>query len=257
MSRLAFAISLLATPAFAATSPLPGIGTPGLAMMDPIGTGCIDGGGVDDPFPSSKGVRAPAFCLQDPCKGALTREELGRDILGRPAENWEWDTYYSRYAEFCRADAFVPRGGAPILTAETFWAPFTAPGIATYLPGGAGRNPVRGPVNGGGAGPGGGTPIAGIPIGSIPIGGGAGGGGTSPGGGNTPPGGGSTPPGGGSGTPPGGGGGTSPGGGGSTPPGGGGGGPEIPVVPLPLAGWLLASSLVALAGLSRSRRRSS
>jgi hypothetical protein len=72
----------------------------------------------------------------------------------------------------------------------------------------------------GGTGPGTGTPIAGIPIG---------GGGTLP---------------------------TS-GGGGGTAPGGGGGGPDIPVVPLPLAGWLLASSLAALAGLSQRRRRSS
>ena len=267
MSRLALATALFASPAFAAISPLPNADRPVLAMMDPIGTGCIEGGGYDDPFPSSKGVRAPAFCLHDPCKGALSRETLGRDILGHPAENWEWDAYYSRYAEFCRADAFVPRSSGPAVTAETFWAPFTAPGIASYLPGGGARNPVRGPFTGGGTGSAGNPPIPNIPIPSIPIGGGpnGGGGGSSPGGGGgTTPGGGGgtggggTSPGGGGGTTPGGGGGTTPGGGGGTTPGGGGGGgPDIPVVPLPLAGWLLASSLAALAGLSRSRRRSS
>lgn len=256
MSRLALAIVLFGTPAFAATSSLPDTSMPGLALMDPIGTGCIDGGGSDDPFPSSKGVRAPTFCLPNPCKAALSREELGRDILGRSAETWEWDAYYSRYAEFCRAEAVVPRGGASAPTAETFWAPLITPGIATYLPDGTGRNPVRGPLNGGGVGPGGSTPIGGIPIGGIPIGGGGsspgGGGGTTPGGGGPDTEGGTGPGGG----PNAGGGGNAPGGGDGTTPGGG-GGPDIPVVPLPLAGWLLASSLAALAGLSRSRRRSS
>jgi hypothetical protein len=120
MSRLALVTLLSASPAFAATSPLPNLGLPGLAQMDPIGTGCIDGGGYDDPFPSSKGVRAPAFCLPDPCKAALSREQLGRDILGRTIENWEWDAYYSRYAKFCRAEAVVPRGSGSIPTAQTF-----------------------------------------------------------------------------------------------------------------------------------------
>jgi len=61
----------------------------------------------------------------------------------------------------------------------------------------------------------------------------------------------------------GGGGGTSPGGGGTSPGntpidgggtlGGGGSGttPDIPVVPLPLTGWLLASSMLALVGVRR------
>ena len=95
----------------------------------------------------------------------------------------------------------MPRGGVPTLTAETLWASFTVPGIATYLPGGASRHPVCSRLDGGGAGPGGG--------------------------------------------------------GATLPDGSGGGGPDIPIVPLPLAGWLLVSSLTALAGLSRSRRWSS
>ena len=282
MFRLALVALLVAPPATAATSPLPV-----MEPMDPIGIGCIDGGGYDDPFPVSKGVRAPAFCLPEPCRAALSREELGRDILGRPAEDWEWDTYYSRYAEFCRAEAVVPRGSTPpVRTAEAFWTPIIAPPLQSYLPAGLSGplSPATGPImRGNGALPNGGTPIAGIPItggGTLPGGGGGGpvpgggpgsGGGTNPGGGTnhggginpsggTTPGGGTTPEGG---TTPGGGtnpeGGTNPGGG-TTPGGGtnpgGGGGPDVPVVPLPTAGWLLGASLLALLGLRRRDRRS-
>jgi hypothetical protein len=257
MYRIAFAMLLIAPPAFAATITLPT-----LAQMDPVGTGCIDGGGYDDPFPSSKGVRAPAFCLNNPCQRALSRDQLGNDILGRPAHNWEWDTYYSRYAEFCRAEAVVPRGGSPVRTAEAFWAPIVAPLLQSYLLAGTVGSMATngGPVTH--SVPSGGISIGGRPIllgGTRPSSGGGStpqGGGTMHGtGGNIPSGiNGSTTPGGGSGTTPGGDGGTTPGGDGGTTPGGDGGGPGVPVVPLPMTGWLLALSLVAMAGLVRRRR---
>ncbi|MFZ3583345.1 hypothetical protein ACOI1H_14390 [Loktanella sp. DJP18] len=211
--------------------------------MDPLGTGCIDGGGYDDPFPSSKGVRAPAFCLPHPCDEALTRTELGRDILGREVADWEWDTYYSRYAEFCRAEAVVPRGdAAPSGNAVAdFWAPILAPPVLAYLPAGPGRSGIAPSAGSGG----GGIPF--IP--TIPIGGGPPpdtGDGTSPGGGGSPN------PGGDGGPNPGGGGSPNPGGGGGTNPGGDGGIP--PVVPLPMTAWLLLSGLLALTGLRRRSR---
>lgn len=113
---------MMTSPAFAAT-----LAPPAIAVMDPMGTGCIDGGGYDDPFPSSKGIRAPAFCLPRPCDRALTRTELGYDVIGRDAEDWEWDTYYSRYAEICRAEALNADTPPKSLTERDFWAPLLTP----------------------------------------------------------------------------------------------------------------------------------
>ena len=88
----------------------------GHAMWDPLGQGCVDGGDWDDPFPSQKGARAPAFCIPQPCARALTTEELAHEVLGRPLRPGEWDTYYARYAQACRHEAIWP-GWAPVDTA--------------------------------------------------------------------------------------------------------------------------------------------
>ena len=88
----------------------------GHAMWDPLGEGCVDGGNWDDPFPSQKGARAPAFCVPQPCARVLTTEELAYDVLGRPLRPGEWDTYYARYAQACRHEAIWP-GWAPVDTA--------------------------------------------------------------------------------------------------------------------------------------------
>ena len=99
--------------AFAAVSPADVAGpmdpSAGHAMWDPLGRGCIDGGGWSEPFPGAKGApRSAAFCIPQPCIRALTREELARDVLGRPLREDEWDTYISRYADACRSEAIVP-----------------------------------------------------------------------------------------------------------------------------------------------------
>ncbi|MFZ3585340.1 hypothetical protein ACOI1H_24935 [Loktanella sp. DJP18] len=217
--------------------------------MDPIGTGCVDGGGYDDPFPAAKGVRAPAFCLTDPCVGSLSRDELSFDVLGREAEDWEWDAYYSRYAEFCRAEAVVPRGAgeSPVRTAQAFWAPLLAPPLTAFLPASSIPRPGGNagiPINNGTV-PGVIVPVG--PGGTSPDGDGGttppGNGGTTPGGGGTTPGGGTNPDGGG-GTTPGGGGGTTPGDGGGTPP-------DVPVVPAPMAALLMLSALAAFGAARR------
>lgn len=232
---------LVASPAYSATFVLPA-----MPAMDPVGTGCIEGGGADDPFPSSKGVRAPAFCLHDPCDRSLTRAELSRDIIGRDVDDWEWHAYYSRYAEMCRAEAVNPDAPVGPVTAQNFWAPLlqasqiaTAAGVANTL--------FPNPASGGGVA-GDGTSL--IPVGS---GGFLGGnnGPSSGGGGGTP----STPPAGG-GTPGSGGGGETPGGGGGSggTQGGGGSGPDTPpVVPLPLPVLLLLSGLIGALMLRRTR----
>ena len=81
---LAVTAALSAAPAQATTiAPTP------LSTLDPLGTGCVDGGGADDPFPAAKGVRAPAFCITDPCAGALTRDELALDVVGRIPDDLE------------------------------------------------------------------------------------------------------------------------------------------------------------------------
>ncbi|MBM9594967.1 hypothetical protein [Roseitranquillus sediminis] len=78
------------------------------AMWDALGTGCIDGGSWDDPYPDAKGdVRSPPFCLPQPCARALTPEELSRDVVGRALRPGEWESYARRFALACGQD--VPR----------------------------------------------------------------------------------------------------------------------------------------------------
>ncbi|SHF83199.1 hypothetical protein SAMN05444339_11517 [Loktanella atrilutea] len=252
--RLVCVLFVIASPAFAATT------APHALMLDPIGTGCVDGGGYDDPFPASKGVMAPPFCMFNPCDRALSRTELSRDIVGRDVETWEWDAYYSRYAEYCRADAVNREGASGPVTARDFWAPLLAGPLFAYLPGGSvGRDTLFDNPNGGGGGGGitfpviGGVQGSGGSSGLFPGSGGSGGSNTPGGGsgGNTPGGSGGGPT-----RPPIPAGGTSSGGGSGTTPPGGGGFPGTdtppPVIPLPLSGLLLLS---ALAGVVSLRRR--
>ncbi len=128
----------------------------GHAMWDPLGAGCIDGGGEDDPFPVGKGaLRAAPFCLAQPCARSLTEEELSFQVVGRPLRPGEWDTYVTRYAEACRQDAVwpverpVPEWVALVGDDEPNAAdPVPAgPVTASLSPGGGGR-----PVAGGGTG---------------------------------------------------------------------------------------------------------
>lgn len=250
--RLVCISLVIASPAFAATT------APHALMLDPIGTGCVDGGGYDDPFPASKGAMAPPFCMFNPCDRALSRTELSRDIVGREVETWEWDAYYSRYAEYCRADAVNREGPSGPMTAQSFWAPLLAKPLLAYLPGGrtdrdtlfdnpnggVGGGGITFPVSGGGSLGGGGA-------GGVSAGGGVGGGNT-PGGSN---GGTTRPPLTAGGTLPDSGSGTTPPGGGGTPGTGGGGSPGTgtppPVIPVPLSGLLLLSALAGVAGLKR------
>ena len=81
----------------------------GHAMWDPLGGGCIDGGGWDDPFPGGKGVTlSPPFCLSQPCMRPLERQELSRDVVGWPAQEVEWQTYRARHAQACGGVADWP-----------------------------------------------------------------------------------------------------------------------------------------------------
>ena len=240
MRLLAGLLILGTSPAFCATMPIPTV-----PVLDPIGTGCINGGGPDDPFPASKGVRAPAFCIFNPCDRSLTRVELGRDIIGREVENWEWDAYYSRYAEICRADAVNRNGPSKPVTAEEFWAPLISGPPTLYLASAAGPVGSTGPIS---------NPNAGSGSGFVP---GAGGGVIFPGGGNGSEGGGTSPGGGGGSTTPGGGNSSGGNGGGHTPGGeGGSGGPDtpLPVIPLPATWALLMSAILAAMAIGKVRR---
>lgn len=244
MYRLICCALLIASPAFAATT------TPSaITMMDPIGTGCVDGGGYDDPFPSGKGVRAPAFCLPNPCDRALSRAELSRDIIGRDVENWEWDAYYSRYAEICRAEALGADAPRKPVTTDTFWEPLINPPQLAYLPAGRANSLFTNPNAGSG------TSFSPGP-GSVLTGGGAGATSSTPGNagsGNTPD---TTTPGGSDGgggnTSNSGGTGTTPGGGGGTSNNGGGGG-QPPVIPIPTPAWLLISAIIAIVTLRKRK----
>ena len=81
----------------------------GHAMWDPLGGGCVDGGGSEDPFPTGKGdLRPPPFCIPQPCARALTPQELARSVIGRPLRRGEWDTYMGRLAKACRHEAIWP-----------------------------------------------------------------------------------------------------------------------------------------------------
>lgn len=93
----------------------------GHAMWDPLGGGCVDGGGLDDPFPAGKGDgRAPPFCLPRPCARQLAPDELAFQVLGRPLREGEWETYSTRYAEACRHEAVWPEEApAPALVASS------------------------------------------------------------------------------------------------------------------------------------------
>lgn len=76
----------------------------GNLVWDASGTGCIDGGGWEDPLPGVKGeFRTPVFCIPQPCVGLLTHEDLARDVYGRPLEEGEYATYLDRLGETCGA----------------------------------------------------------------------------------------------------------------------------------------------------------
>ncbi len=174
----------------------------GHAMWDAMGTGCIDGGGVDDPFPGGKGdLRVAAFCIPQPCARLMSRDELAFEVLGRPLRDEEYETYLARYrvacSEWASFDGFdalitlvsVPEGDfelpdgtvrdlPPLLRQVASKAPtvrFTGPQIA---PGLKWRPRDHRPTpKGSPGGPGG----PGSPGGPGPGPGGPGGGGTPPG----------------------------------------------------------------------------
>ncbi|XDA99751.1 hypothetical protein AB1M95_07575 [Sulfitobacter sp. LCG007] len=102
-----------------------------LLAEDQLGYECVPEARLDAAFSiSGKGIAMPQTCLPDPCEGALTHADYGI-LLGHMPDDVEWDDYYARYADFCRAEV-TPFGedGAPVLFAsgsagfrETFWKP--------------------------------------------------------------------------------------------------------------------------------------
>lgn len=78
--------------------------------LDPLGGGCYlySPREWDEPFGLGKsGLRARPLCLPDACDSALTRDALAMRIVGRPVTDGEWDAYYARYSEYCRAEALA------------------------------------------------------------------------------------------------------------------------------------------------------
>ena len=104
-------------PATWASSPMADLGE--TAMWDPTGTGCIDGGRWEDPYPAGKGdIRPPPFCVARPCLRIMTPTELARDVFGRALKPEEWFVYLYRYWATCVLDGADPLD--PVLSARNF-----------------------------------------------------------------------------------------------------------------------------------------
>jgi hypothetical protein len=68
---------------------------------DATGEGCVNAGDWDDPFPSGKSTRAPAFCIPQPCVALLSPDELADEVYGRDIRDGEYDTYLRRLEDAC------------------------------------------------------------------------------------------------------------------------------------------------------------
>jgi hypothetical protein len=259
-----------------------------------LGYTCIDEAQIDIAFfASGKGARLPQTCLPEPCQAALSQPQLAR-LIGRAPNPVEWDEYYARYADTCRAEttAFgdAPGAGTGLVNTGDFWAPILAASnpISNGLlsrSGTTNRNTFGGSSSRGVSGPvfssGGGssttssgtstvasvsTPSSGSSVSNGSGTSGSGGSSTSSSGGGSVPGGGGGPndeprgliPG--FDTPPGGGGISNDGGG----SGGGGGGnddsswtdePNLPAVPVPAGVWMVLTGLAAFGGLRYRKTR--
>jgi hypothetical protein len=97
-----------------------------LLLQDGLGYTCIAEAQIDVAFfASGKGARLPQTCLPEPCTAALTQAGLG-ELIGRAPTIAEWDDYYARYAETCRAETTAfGTGPADTLPQSTtdFWTP--------------------------------------------------------------------------------------------------------------------------------------
>ena len=91
-------------------------------------------GGAGGAFAPVTSPRAPGLCLPNPCAAQLSRAQFGALILGRPADDAVWDSYASRYAEVCRAEAVVPSTVPRASTTTTFWEPLVSIGDTTSWP---------------------------------------------------------------------------------------------------------------------------
>lgn len=91
-------------------------------------------GGAGGAFAPVTSPRAPGLCLPNPCAAQLNRAQFGALILGRPADDAAWDSYASRYAELCRAEAVVPSTVPRASTTTTFWEPLVSIGDTTSWP---------------------------------------------------------------------------------------------------------------------------
>ncbi|WP_299965791.1 hypothetical protein [uncultured Roseobacter sp.] len=97
-----------------------------LISTDALGGECIEEGDIDLAFyASGKGLRLPRTCLPEPCEQALTPFRLSQ-LMGRPADPAEWDTYFARYADVCRKEIVSFEDVEPIQddgTIASFWTP--------------------------------------------------------------------------------------------------------------------------------------
>jgi hypothetical protein len=91
-------------------------------------------GGAGGAFAPVTSPRVPGLCLPNPCAVQLSRAQFGALILGRAADGAAWDSYTSRYAETCRAEAVVPSPVPRVLTTASFWEPLVVSGTATLWP---------------------------------------------------------------------------------------------------------------------------
>ena len=86
---------------------------------DPLGYECIPASFLEEPDDNTTAIafsltgkgRLPRTCLPNPCDRALTPRELSNItgtemILAR--FSGEWDDYYARYADHCRAEVVFP-----------------------------------------------------------------------------------------------------------------------------------------------------
>ena len=112
------AILILPAPAIAST-----VALADLVRTDDLGFECISDADLELAFAATgKGIRLPRTCLPDPC-AILSRDRLGHEIIGRPPSEAEWDEYYARYAEYCRAETTPFDGQMARPTAGQFWRP--------------------------------------------------------------------------------------------------------------------------------------